>query len=227
MLIPAGLAIRRLRPVTAAFAILAAMALRPGYLPVPLVIGMLPFASLLVAGVADTVWARPVGAGEAANPAPDTGHRGRPLHAGKVLVIACLAVAAMVVVPQWWQRDRDLMTVDHDRPFRQTEAWIATNVPHTARLLVDDALWVDLVERGHRPGQVRLVLQAATSTATSEAVTRAAGASSTTWSPTPILRSFPDSLPQAREAQRRSKVVATFGHGTQRVEIRKVQGSPV
>jgi hypothetical protein len=35
VLIPAGLAIRRLRPVTAAFAILAAMALRPGYLPSP------------------------------------------------------------------------------------------------------------------------------------------------------------------------------------------------
>jgi hypothetical protein len=42
VLIPAGLAIRRLRLVTAAFAILAAMVLRPGYLPVPLVIGMLP-----------------------------------------------------------------------------------------------------------------------------------------------------------------------------------------
>ena len=39
-LVPAGLAIRRLRPVTAAFAILAAMALRPGYLPVPLVIAI-------------------------------------------------------------------------------------------------------------------------------------------------------------------------------------------
>ena len=44
---------------------------------------------------------------------------------------------------------------------------------------------------------------------------------------TATLRSFPDSLPQAREAQRRSTVVATFGRGTQRVEIRKVQGSPM
>jgi hypothetical protein len=37
----------------------------------------------------------------------------------------------------------------------------------------------------------------------------------------------PDSLPQAREAQRRSRVVASFGHGTQRGEIRKIQGSPL
>jgi hypothetical protein len=226
VLIPAGLAIRRLRPVTAAFAILAAMALRPGYLPVPLVIGMLPFASLLVAGVADTAWARPVGTGEAANPAPDTGHRGRPLHAGKVLVIACLAVAAMVVVPRWWQRDRDLMTVDHDRPFRQAEAWIASNVPHKARLLVDDALWVDLVERGYPPGQVIWFYKLDTDRDIKGRYPRG-------WREfdylvsTATLRSFPDSLPQARETLRRSKVVVTFGRGPQRVEIRKVQGSPM
>ena len=34
-------------------------------------------------------------------------------------------------------------------------------------------------------------------------------------------------LPQVREALRRSKVVADFGHGTERVEIRKLQGSPL
>jgi hypothetical protein len=226
VLVPAGLAIRRLRPVTAAFAILAAMALRPGYVPVPLVIGMLPFASLLVAGVADTAWARPVGTGEAASPAPPSGHRGRPLYAGKVLVVACLAVVAMVVVPQWWQRDRDLMTVDHDRPFRQAETWIAGNVPHTARLLVDDALWVDLVERGYRPGQVVWFYKLDTDRDVRGRYPRG-------WREfdylvsTGTLRNFPDSLPQVREALRRSKVVADFGHGTERVEIRKLQGSPL
>jgi Dolichyl-phosphate-mannose-protein mannosyltransferase len=226
VLVPAGLAIRRLRPVSAAFAILAAMALRPGYLPVPLVIGMLPFASLLVAGVADTAWARPVGTGGAANPAPRTGHRGRPLYAGKVLVVACLAVAALVVAPQWWQRDRDLMTVDHDRPFRQAEAWIAGNVPHKARLLVDDALWVDLVERGYRPGQVVWFYKLDTDRDIQGRYPRG-------WREfdylvsTGTLRNFPDSLPQVREALRRSRIVASFGHGTERVEIRKVQGSPV
>jgi len=226
VLVPAGLAIRRLRPVTAAFAILAAMALRPGYLPVPLVIGMLPFASLLVAGVADTAWARPLGTGEAANPAPGTGHRGGPLLAGKVLVVACLAVAAMVVVPQWWQHDRDLMTVDRDRPFRQAEAWIAGNVPRDARLLVDDGLWVDLVERGYRPGQVVWFYKLDTDRDVRGRYPRG-------WREfdylvsTATLRNFPDSLPQVREALRRSKVVAGFGHGTERVEIRKLQGSPL
>jgi hypothetical protein len=44
---------------------------------------------------------------------------------------------------------------------------------------------------------------------------------------TATLRSFPDNLPQARESRRRSRVVASFGRGAQRVEIRKVQGPPL
>jgi hypothetical protein len=224
LLVPAGLAIRRLRPVTAAFAILAAMVLRPGYLPVPLVVGMLPFASLLVAGVADTAWALSASRIEAADTTSRRAYRHLAL--GPMLVVACLALAVAVVAPGWWQRDRDFMTVDQDRPFRQAEAWIADNVPHQARLLVDDALWVDLVERGYPPGQVIWFYKLDTDRDIQGRYPRG-------WREfdylisTATLRSFPDSLPQAREAQRRSRVVASFGRGTQRVEIRKVQGSPL
>jgi hypothetical protein len=151
VLIPAGLAIRRLRPITAAFAILAAMVLRPGYLPVSLVIAMLPFASVLVAGVADTAWAGSANRTEGADASVRRAYRSHA--SGPILVVACLVMAVVVIAPQWAQRDRDLMTADQDRPFRQAEAWIAANVPHRARLLVDDALWVDLVERGYPPGR--------------------------------------------------------------------------
>jgi hypothetical protein len=225
VLVPAGLAIRRLRPVTAAFAILAAMALRPGYLPVPLVIGMLPFASLLVAGVADSAWGRPGHRTLGRTEVKGERRYGRP-RPGQVLVAAGLIMAVAVAAPQWWQRDRDLMTADHDRPFRQAEAWIVGNVPHDARLLVDDGLWVDLVERGYRPGQVVWFYKLDTDRDVKGRYPRG-------WREfdylvsTATLRSFPDNLPEAREAQRRSKVVVTFGHGAQRVEIRKVQGSPM
>jgi hypothetical protein len=223
VLVPAGLAIHRLRPVTAAFAILAAMTLRPGYLPVPLVIGMLPFASLLVAGVADTAW------GLAAAPRPGRhaapgGPGGRPI--GPVVVAACLAVAAVVVAPRWWQGDRELMTADQDAPFRQADAWIAGNVPREARLLVDDALWVDLVERGRPPGQVVWFYKLDTDRDVKGRYPRG-------WREfdylvaTPTMRGFPEHLPQVAEALRHSEVAATFGSGTGRVEVRKVQGSPV
>jgi hypothetical protein len=222
-LVPVGLAMRRLRPVTAALVILAAMALRPGYLPVPLVIGMLPFASLLLAGVADAAWGRPNRQPVAADV---TGWRIPGARAlGPVLVVACLAAAAVVVVPQWVQRDRDLMTADHDRPFRQAEAWIASNVPHKARLLVDDALWVDLVERGYPPGQVIWFYKLDTDRDIQGRYPRG-------WREfdylvsTATLRSFTDTLPQAREAQRRSRVVASFGRGTQRDEAAKSRAHP-
>jgi Dolichyl-phosphate-mannose-protein mannosyltransferase len=227
VLIPVGLAIRRLRPVTAAFAILAAMALRPGYLPVPLVIGMLPFASLLVAGVADTAWGRSPWWRATPTDVMHSGARARdPLAISRILVAVGLAVAVVVVGPHWSQRDRDLMTADQDRPFRQAEAWIARNVSHKARLLVDDALWVDLVERGYPPGQVIWFYKLDTDRDIKGRYPRG-------WREfdylvsTATLRSFPDSLPQARETLRRSKVVVTFGRGPQRVEIRKVQGSPM
>jgi hypothetical protein len=216
VLVPAGLAIRRLRPVTVGFATLAAMTLRPGYLPVPLVIGMLPFASLLVAGVADTAWG--------SRPGRHAAPGGPPV--GRVVVAACLAVAAVVVAPRWWQGDRELMTADQDAPFRQADAWIAGNVPREARLLVDDALWVDLVERGRPPGQVVWFYKLDTDRDVKARYPRG-------WQEfdyvvaTPTMRGFPESLPQVGEALRHSEVAATFGSGTGRVEVRKVRGSPV
>jgi hypothetical protein len=132
------------------------------------------------------------------------------------------------------------MTADHDRPFRQAEAWIAGNVPRKARLLVDDALWVDLVERGYPPGQVIWFYKLDTDRDIQGRYPRGWRefdylVSSETLRSFPdslpqareTLRSFPDSLPQARETLRRSTVVASFGRGSQRVEIRKVQGSPL
>jgi hypothetical protein len=53
------------------------------------------------------------------------------------------------------------------------------NVPHQARLLVDDALWVDLVERGYPPGQVVWFYKLDTDRDI-QAVIRVAGGNSTT-----------------------------------------------
>jgi Dolichyl-phosphate-mannose-protein mannosyltransferase len=233
VLIPAGLWIRRLRPATAAFAVLALMALRPGYLPIPLVIAMLPFAGLLVAGVADAAFGwRPAAAAESDAAGPSraaTGHaRGARggLAVGPVLVAVCLIAAAVVVAPRWWQKDHDLMTVDHDAPFRQAEGWITDNVPHKGRLLVDDSLWVDLVERGYPPGQVVWFYKLDTDQDVRARYPRG-------WRDfdyvvsAATLRAFPDRLPQVAEAVRHSRVVASFGRGAERVEIRKIQGSPV
>jgi Dolichyl-phosphate-mannose-protein mannosyltransferase len=258
LLIPAGLWIRRLRPVTVAFAILAAVTLRPGYLPIPLVIGMLPFASLLVAGVADTAAAHLAGRGRSRQAAhaghlagssrsgratadghpagsarrrravaagPLAGSPGSGRVAGAVAMVA-VVVVALLALPRWYQGDRDLMTVDHDKPFRQAEAWINGHVPHRGRLLVDDSLWVDLVQDGYPPGQVVWFYKLDTDRDVRARYPRG-------WRDfdyvvsAATLRAFPDRLPQVAEAVRHSRPVASFGHGAERVEIRRIQGSPV
>jgi 4-amino-4-deoxy-L-arabinose transferase-like glycosyltransferase len=53
LLTPLGLVLRRTRAVALALGIQVAMMLRNGYLPYPYVIAMLPFAALVIAGVAD------------------------------------------------------------------------------------------------------------------------------------------------------------------------------
>jgi hypothetical protein len=215
-LTPAGLWIRRLRPVTVAFATLALMTLRPGYLPIPLVIGMLPFASLLIAGAADAAAERlALGAGEPGN-----------RRAVGAIVVAAVLAAALLVVPKWWRGDHDLMTVDHDAPFRQAEAWINGHVPHRGRLLVDDSLWVDLVQDGYPPGQVVWFYKLDTDRDVRTRYPRG-------WRDfdyvvsAATLRAFPDRLPQVAQALRNSRPVASFGTGAERVEIRKIQGSPL
>jgi hypothetical protein len=143
-----------------------------------------------------------------------------------VVVAVCLTLAAVVVAPRWLQGDRELMTADQDAPFRQAEAWIGANVPHQARLLVDDALWVDLVERGYPPGQVVWFYKLDTDRDVKGRYPRGWREFDYVVS-TATVRGFPEHLPQVAEALRHSQVAAGFGRGTGRVEVRKVQGSPV
>jgi 4-amino-4-deoxy-L-arabinose transferase-like glycosyltransferase len=143
--LPLSLLIRRVRPVAAGLAILVVMSLRPGYLPIPFVIGILPLAALVVAAVADRVWAPPVRIRRAGvrRLLQGTGRLAR-----KGVVLAAVAAAVAVAGPDWYDTDRDLMTVDHDRPLTQAQEWVAANVPSGSPILVDDALWVDLVRSG-------------------------------------------------------------------------------
>ena len=62
-----------------------------------------------------------------------------------VLDVNAVVAAAVIVGPDWYRMDRDLMTVDHDRPLTQAQRWIEDNVPPDSPILVDDAYVVSTI----------------------------------------------------------------------------------
>lgn len=203
-----------------AVAILALVALRPsGYLPAMYIIQALPFLALVLAGaaasVAHAVLSRRRREGE---------HR--YLTGGRYALAAVLVLAAgSYVVPRWYDGDRTAMTADANAPYRAASAWLRTQVddPGDTRVLVDDALWLDLVHDGYRPGLgVIWFYKADLDPAVSKTMPRG-------WRDidyvvaSPTVRRDARDLPTVKAAIRHSTPVATFGTGADRIEIRRIQ----
>jgi hypothetical protein len=203
-LVPA-LCTRRYRPIGVGLALLVIAAVRPGYLPQPLVITSLPLCALTIAAAIDTAWTA------------------LPARAGLLLL-----AAAVTVAPGWVRRDQALATIDQSLPTRGAESWLETH-RQSGRLLVDDTVWADLVSRGYSSSQVVWFYKLDFVNNLDPSVRR----SIHTWSDfdivmsTPVVRSAlrddtPNSLTVVRQALQHSSVLATFGAGAQRIEIRAV-----
>ncbi|MFI7008951.1 ArnT family glycosyltransferase [Streptomyces sp. NPDC050145] len=198
-----------------AVAVLALVAMRPtGYLPAMYIVQALPFLALVLAGAAAGVVHALV-------------HRGRAPRGLRLTAVALLAAcAAGLVVPRWYDGDRTAMTVDANAPYRGAAAWMASEVrdPVATRVLVDDALWLDLVHAGYEPGLGAIWFYKAD---LDPAVTRTMPDG---WRDldyvvaSPTVRRDAADLPNVRDALRHSAPVATFGEGPDRIEIRRVQG---
>ena len=133
-----ALFVRRLRPIALGFVLLVVMVFRGGYIPAPFVIGMLPFAALLLAGALGSLWP----------------HRsklvvpGRPSTLTRVvrvaLVVAALAVGTVTVSPSWASATQQASSRDEVVYYQQTLEWIRMNVPKDAVIAVDDNTWGDI-----------------------------------------------------------------------------------
>ena len=132
------------RPIAAALALQVLMVLRPGYLPFPYVIAVLPFAALLVGAAADTairLGARRLG--------PEAGAvRRRALDTYRVVAAGTAAVAQAAVAVVWWQGVGAMQAVDQNRPLADTRAWIDANTTPSSVGVVEASLWLDLVDDG-------------------------------------------------------------------------------
>jgi hypothetical protein len=115
------------------------------------------------------------------------------------------------------------------------ERWIAKNVNRRARLLVDDSLYVDLVEAGfaQRYGVVWFYKLDFTTNLDPSVVRhlpdgwRAFDYVVSTRVIRSALQQAPRSLQQVRLALTHSRTVASFGSGGERVEVRRLEGPGV
>ncbi|MGA5201673.1 ArnT family glycosyltransferase [Streptomyces variegatus] len=205
-----------------AVAIFAALALRPnGYLPAMYVIQALPFLALVLAGgtasVAHAVLSRWRSEAEK-----------RYVSVSRYALAAVLALAAgAYVVPRWYDGARTAVTTDANAPYKAASKWLATEVedPERTRVLVDDALWLDLVHQGYRPGLgVIWFYKADLDPAVTKTMPRG-------WKDldyvvaSPTVRRDAADLPNVKAAMEHSDPVATFGTGEDRIEIRQIQTS--
>ncbi|GGS81731.1 ArnT family glycosyltransferase [Streptomyces violaceus] len=205
-----------------AVAIFAALALRPnGYLPAMYVIQALPFLALVLAGgtasVAHAVLSRRRSEAEK-----------RYVSLGRYALAAVLALAAAAyVVPRWYDGARIAVTTDANAGYQAASKWLATEVedPERTRVLVDDALWLDLVHQGYRPGLgVIWFYKADLDPAVTKTMPRG-------WKDldyvvaSPTVRRDAADLPNVKAAMEHSDPVATFGTGEDRIEIRQIQTS--
>jgi hypothetical protein len=146
LLAPVALPSRRLGAIGIALLLPVLVAARPSaYVPAMFVIGLLPFAALIVAGSADSLWRW--------GTRRSVSHRLTRL---RVVGTAGIALAitgglALAAAPQWISGNRDQMSQDDQAAGRAAVEWIDRHVDRRSVVLVDDTIWVDLVERGFSP----------------------------------------------------------------------------
>jgi cellulose synthase/poly-beta-1,6-N-acetylglucosamine synthase-like glycosyltransferase len=221
-LAPVALARRTTRAVALAFLIQVATVFRPGYLPNMYVIGMLPFAALMVPGSIEALWRwAQLTRFQAAV---------RPMRAA-VAAVAC--VMALLIAPRWANGDRVAMTVTQDSQVRAAEQWLVDHVGREKRLIVTDQYWINLIEHGYDDQPMRGGFFSRTVVSYwpldyDPAVKKAFPRGWRDFNYIVVNQAMLDALnqtPSSAAAIDHSRVAASFGRGLQNIQIREIIGT--
>jgi len=238
---PIALARRGTRAIALAFLIQVAVILRPGYLPNMYVIALLPFAALIVASTVQFWWhvadgrlpkrsSRAERSSSAASGTPAVLLRWGSVATSGVALAVVGIVAALIIAPRWGQSDHEALTARQDGAQRAAEAWLVANVGREQPIIVTDDFWIYLIEHGF------------------DSHTAEGGLNSRTvvsywpldYDPA-VKRLFPNGwrdfdfvvstgamrvtatyTPNTAQALQHSRVVARFGSGGDRIEVRAI-----
>ena len=148
-MLPIAALVRNLRPFALGFGTLVLIPAKPGYLPMMFVISILPLAALVVGGSLDTIWHL------GARRLRDRRKRMLPLRLASPLAAIGLLAAATIVAGPAWSRSLDFTPqADHNRGYREVIRYVTRSIPHQSTLVVDDNMWLDLVEGGFQRDRV-------------------------------------------------------------------------
>ncbi len=222
----AALLFRPLRPVAGALLTLVLLIVVPGgSAPVALLVAAVPLAALLVPAAAHRLVVRMLSM------------RGRPEATPLAIMSATAAAALVVAVAATWPGElRPLLRDDPVAPVEQAERWLEANVPREGRLVVDHTIRADLLRSGFSAGGVLPFTSYPAAESPGELLPLgAAVAMPPAFDPRPpgwthydyivstaALRDDDTDRPDVRAALAESTVVAEFGSGEGRVEIRAI-----
>ena len=202
----AGLLVYRTRPFSVLTLAVGALLLLPaGMLPLSFVTMAIPFAALVIAGVVDAA-------------VVVIRRRGVRRSVAPIGVVAAVAAGALVAAPLWTMQLSGLLWGEPDEPVREAQAWLADNADAQQRLVVDDAMLIDLVRAGWAGDA--LVGYRAIETAAAPAAGLPEG-----WRSADFVVTAVAGRPQLAEALAGTRVVAAFGGGADAVEVRQVIGA--
>ena len=210
---------RSLRPVAAALLLQVLTILRPGYLPNMYVIGLLPFAALIVPGAIETIWR--------------TSRRVNHRSASYALAASAAVPAAILVLVmgnRWVHVDAASMAVRLDTQTRAAEHWLTGHVSHNERLIVGDEFYVYLIQHGFNDQRMKGGFFSDTVVSYwpldyDPAVKRRFSGGWQAFDYIVSTEAMRDTLPQtptATQALAHSVVVTSFGTGAHRIEIRRI-----
>ena len=204
-----ALAVRRLRPPAVALLLELVLMLRPGYLPEPYVIAMLPFAALVIAGLADQL--------------VRLGSSVRMARLGRALAAVVVMAAAVALAPVWVRADGAQLREGSPVESAQAVAWVREHVAGDQRIVVDDNVWLDLVRSGYDPERPYSSIIWVYKIGADPSVRLPSGTNAVdyfVYAMDPIYAAR--DVPQIVAPYRHSKIVATFGSGDNRITVRKV-----
>jgi hypothetical protein len=206
----AALFVPRLRPTALASVLLVVVGMRPsGYLPAMYVIGFLPFFAISIAGTVEVVlsWLR------------ERLRSGRTAWLQSAVAAAMVVGAVVVVGPRWYVGDRRAVTSDDNAGYQAAANYLRRSTGST--VVVDDVLWLDLVDAGYPRQDVLWFYKVDLDPAVAGQL-RHGWRSVDYIVSTPAIRQDPHGLPTVVALLQHSTVERIFGSGDGRIEVRRV-----